>query len=130
MPPLTLSVLDPTLAVRRFSPDTPLPAQLLEEPLFFVARTADELSVVCRADLKLEGGRVDRGWSAIQVAGPLDFSLTGILANIARVLAGAQISIFAISTFDTDYVLVKCDRLTKAQTVLREAGYRFLADET
>lgn len=129
MPPLTLSVLKPTLAIRRFSPDTPLPAQLFEESLFFVARTADELSVVCRADLKLEGGRVDRGWSAIQVGGPLDFSLTGILANIARVLAGAQISIFALSTFDTDYVLVKHDSLARAQTVLKVAGYRFTTDD-
>ena len=130
MPPLTLSVLKPSLAIHRFSPDTPLPAQLIEEPLFFVARTADELSVVCRADLKLEGGRMDRGWSAIQVAGPLDFSLTGILANIARVLAEAQISIFAVSTFDTDYVLVKSDRLARAQAVLKNAGYHFTADDS
>jgi len=125
---MTLSVLPQPLVIRRFSPETALPAPLLDEPVYFVARTADELSVVCRADLPIEGGRVDRGWSAIKVAGPLDFSLTGILANIARVLAEAQISIFALSTFDTDYVLVKSDTLTRAQAALTAVGYRFATD--
>jgi hypothetical protein len=69
--------------------------------------------------------RCEPGWRALAVKGPLDFGLTGILASIAAPLAEAGISIFAISTFDTDYVLVKAERLDDAVEALRRAGHRF-----
>lgn len=84
-----------------------------------MTRTPTETSIVCEAP-PVEG---EPGWRALMVEGPLDFSLTGILAGIAAPLAAAGISIFAISTFDTDYVLVKEARIDEATTVLRAAGY-------
>jgi hypothetical protein len=73
----------------------------------------------------LDQERIETGWSCIQILGPLDFSLTGILADISSVLAKAEISIFAISTFDTDYILVKSEKLQAAKKALQQAEYRF-----
>jgi hypothetical protein len=69
--------------------------------------------------------KVESDWRAIKVSGPLDFALTGILASIANPLAAAKISIFAISTFDTDYVLVKSSKLDQAKRCLVDGGFRF-----
>ena len=71
--------------------------------------------------------RCEKGWRAIRFCGSLDFALTGVLARAARVLADAGISIFALSTFETDYILVRSARLDDARRALAEAGYRFEA---
>jgi len=76
-------------------------------------------------DVGLSGTRREAGWACIKVLGPLDFGLTGILADISRVLAEEEISIFAVSTFDTDYILIKQDSVSKAVTALEKAGYQF-----
>ena len=68
--------------------------------------------------------RAERGWRALQVAGPIDFSLTGVLASVLQPLAAARIGIFAVSTFDTDYVLVRAESLDPAIAALRAAGHR------
>ena len=94
-------------------------------PAFFsVTRTADELSVVCAEEQAPEGARCESGWRILQVAGPLEFSLTGVLAAIAAPLAEAGVSIFAVSTFDTDYVLLKETDVATASAALRDAGHR------
>ena len=93
-----------------------------------VTRTSDELSVVCPAAAVPSGTKCDNGWRAFQVAGPLDFSLTGILLSVAEPLAAAGVSIFAVSTYDTDYVLVKADLLEKAMQSLSAAGHTVNAD--
>jgi hypothetical protein len=90
-----------------------------------VARTSEELSIVVEERSVPEGVRCERGWRGLKVAGPLDFGLTGILAAIAAPLAQAEISIFAVSTFDTDYVLVRQPRLEQAVAVLGAAGHTF-----
>jgi hypothetical protein len=92
--------------------------------LHAVVRTVAEVSVVCAAERVPDDVRAERGWRALEVAGPLDFALTGVLAAIAVPLARADVSIFAVSTFDTDYVLVRADRLAAAVRALREAGHR------
>jgi len=81
---------------------------------------------VCAEGLAPEGTKCESGWRIFQVAGPLEFSLTGILAAIAAPLANAGVSIFAISTFDTDYVLVKEENLARAVEALRGAGQHVL----
>ena len=91
-----------------------------------VTRTRDELSIVCVEGLAPEGTKCENGWRIFQVAGPLEFSLTGILAAIAVPLANAEVSIFAVSTFDTDYVLVREENLAKAVEALRVAGHHVL----
>ena len=69
---------------------------------------------------------MEAGWQALKIVGPLDFSLVGILASVATTLADREISLFAISTFDTDYVLCKRDDMAAAMTALRESGHRVL----
>lgn len=86
-------------------------------------RTKDELSVVCPDSAVPADVRHEAGWRALQVAGPLDFSLTGVLASLAGPLAAAGVSLFAVSTFDTDYVLVKEVQLAAAVRALEGAGH-------
>jgi hypothetical protein len=119
---LRLRILPGELAVCRLPADAPVPATTTGA-LWSVTRTADELSIVCPVADAAEGAEVERGWRALQVAGPLDFALTGVLAAIAVPLAAADISIFAVSTYDTDYVLVREAALPAAAEALRRAGH-------
>ena len=88
-------------------------------------KTENELSLVCSEVIEVQSLQSSKGWKCIKVAGPLDFNLTGILTGISDILAKANISIFAISTFDTDYLLVRTQDLSSARTKLRQAGYKF-----
>jgi uncharacterized protein len=119
-----LHLLPGRYSVCRLAADAEVPAWAAGGAFSSVTRTGDELSVVCATDLAPEGTRCEGGWRIFQVAGPLDFSLTGVLAAIAAPLADAGVSIFAISTFDTDYVLVKEENLAKAVDALRAVGHR------
>jgi hypothetical protein len=91
--------------------------------LHAVVRTPRELTVVCDAARVPADVSAERGWRAPEVEGPLDLDLTGVLAAIAGPLARAGVAIFAVSTFDTDYVLVRAERLDVAVAALREAGH-------
>ena len=122
---LKLAVLDGEYEVHRFSSDRKVPVDALNGNFLSITRTDDELSIVCNAQLLLNSDKSEAGWACIKVLGTLDFGLTGILARIASVLVEAEISIFAISTYDTDYILVKKEKLPAAQEVLLEAGYVF-----
>lgn len=120
---MLLTLLPDPLAVCRLAADDALPAWLPARGFVSVTRTADELSIVCADDAVPDGIRAERGWRCLAVAGPLDFGMTGVLASIAAPLADAGISIFALSTFDTDYVLVKAEKLAAAAEALRRAGH-------
>ena len=111
------------LTVHRLSPEKTIPVGLTNESLYFVGRTEQELSIVCAESLSVDSERQETGWRALRVKGPLDFGLIGILAGIASCLANASVSIFALSTFDTDVILVKQDKLISAVEALRGAGY-------
>jgi hypothetical protein len=92
--------------------------------MVWIGRTDAELSVVCRErPERAAWGEVSGGWGVLEVEGPLDFTIVGLLAEITTVLAGAEISVFALSTFDTDYVLVPGDRLDEAVDRLGDAGF-------
>ena len=119
----TLSILSDTLAICRLSADEAVPDWAMIGEFVSITHTAAELSIVCAAEHVPSDVKADRGWRALQVEGPLDFAMTGVLASLAAPLAQAQISIFAVSTFDTDYVLVKEPSLTLACEVLRQAGH-------
>lgn len=96
----------------------------LSRPYVFLGVTADEISVVCSQEAVPKNAYAkEAGWKAFQVEGQLDFSLTGILSGIAGILAEESISIFALSTFDTDYVLVKEETLPAAAEALQKQGY-------
>jgi hypothetical protein len=94
---------------------------------FFLGRTDEELSLVCRTeDTPAETVAREDGWRGFRVRGVLDFTLTGILARLSAVLAEAKIGIFAVSTYNTDYILVKEADFDRAVRALTEAGYRFV----
>lgn len=119
---LSLVVLPEAFAVCQLPPDSPFPAWPQGKDLLAMVRTTDELSIVCD-DRGIPGEViVERGWRALKVEGPLDFTLVGVLARLATVLAEAGVSIFAISTYDTDYLLVKDVDLERAVTALEGAG--------
>ncbi len=122
--PLTLTIMDGGFAIHRLLPDASLPKSVLKSDFFVVARTEDELSVVVSDRIPVESPRSEGGWAGLKVEGPLDFAQVGILAGISAALAAAGIPLFAVSTFDTDYVLVKQDRLAQARKALTAAGYR------
>ena len=93
----------------------------------FVSRTDQEISVVCPSDFCPENClAIEPGWRCFRIVGHLDFSLLGILADISSVLARAQISVFAISTFDTDYILVRLIHQDAATRELEAAGHPFV----
>ncbi len=104
-----------------------IPVGLLSDPFCFVGKTDSELSLVCLTDCAPERtlARED-GWRALRVAGTMEFSLIGILAELSRVLAEAGVSIFAVSTYDTDYLLVKAEKLRAAADALEREGHRVL----
>lgn len=122
MKTLSLALLPDLLAVCRLDPDAPLP---VATPAGFwsLTRTADEISVILPEDQVQPGWKVEPGWRAFHVAGPLDFGLTGVLASLAQPLADAGIPVFVLSTFDTDYLLVKEVRLERATQTLFKAGH-------
>ena len=123
---LTLAILEKRYSIHRFTPDSPIPEMVFQSEFYTVSRTDEELSIVCDSALDLAASESQNDWRIIKVVGPLDFSLTGILAKISTVLAAAEVAIFALSTFDTDYILVKNDNLKEATKALLEAGYHFL----
>ena len=99
----------------------------LSDDFFFLSRTDEELSLVCREQLIPSNHTIaETGWSMFRVTGVLDFSLTGILSSLSGVLADAKIGIFAVSTYNTDYILVKTEQLPRAMEVLEAAGHIFL----
>jgi uncharacterized protein len=117
-----LSVLPQTFAVCRLAPDAAVPPWA-RHGFVSVTRTPDELSVVCDQTSVPSDVEAERDWHCLAVQGPLPFSMTGVLASLAQPLAEANISIFAISTYDTDYVLVKTTSLEAAVAALRAAGH-------
>lgn len=121
---LRLSVTTHRLGIARLDPGDPLPGWFdVHAPFCALIRSEDELTLICDEDEIPEDVRAERGWRALSVHGPLDFGLTGVLAGLAAPLAAAGIPIFAISTFDTDHVLVAEDRLPDALAALRAAGH-------
>ena len=106
-----------------------IPNNLFNSDFLSITKTEDELSIVCPSTYKLASDKVEDNWSAIKVVGPLDFSLTGILAKISSVLAESKISIFAISTYDTDYILVKTEKLRLAISILESAKYSIIKEQ-
>lgn len=120
---LHLTLLPDTLAICRLPAGSQLPDWAASASLSSVTWTPEETSVVCPAAAIPPDVQTESGWRAFVVAGPLDFGLTGILLSIARPLAGSGISIFALSTYNTDYILVKESALDAAVAALTGSGH-------
>ncbi len=119
----TLYLLEEVYAVCRLEAGSPLVKGPFSGNLYSVTATPEEVSVVCPERESPPEAKCERDWRCLKVSGPLDFSQTGVLASLADPLAKAEIPIFVLSTYDTDYVLVKNSRLDKALAVLKEAGH-------
>ena len=120
---LDLIVLPSTFAVVRLAPDSDIPKWLSGE-LVSITRTSAELSIVCPVSSVPRDIQVAITWKCLKVVGPLDFSLVGVLQALIDPLVARQISVFTISTWDTDYLLVDSRSLSDALAALCEAGHR------
>ncbi|SNT46275.1 hypothetical protein SAMN05421812_106365 [Asanoa hainanensis] len=123
-----LDLLPEDYAVCRLPAGSALPPDLVDgsagkDAVVSVTWTADEVSVICRADRVPDGATAEAPWRCLRVAGPLDFALTGILASMVAPLAAARVNIMAFSTYDTDYILVPSVRLAEAVATLDQAGH-------
>jgi hypothetical protein len=124
---LDLSVLPDELSICRLPARAELPAWAVPGGLTSVSWTAEETSVVCASSVAPAGVQADSGWRALAVAGPLELSLTGVLCSILQPLEEAGICVFAVSTYDTDYVLVRQSSLDAAIATLAACGHRVLS---
>lgn len=123
---LTLLVLPGELAVVRLPPDAHVPPWAFTAApgaLWSMTRTDEEVSLVRAAEAVPSDARAERGWRSLRIAGTIDFGLTGVLASVLAPLGEAGISIFAVSTYDTDYILVREHALEAAIDALRAAGH-------
>jgi hypothetical protein len=123
MASLHLSLLDGLYAVCRLEADALLPEWAQTGDFYALVRTADELSVVCARKVVPPEVTQEVDWRILKVAGPLEFTMIGVLARLAQPLAEADVSIFVVSTYDTDYLMVKSEKLKPALAALRAAGY-------
>ena len=118
---MILKVLDYNITICKVNNQSDID---LSKPFYFIGKTYEELSLVCRTE-DTPGNTIERndGWKGFRIQGILDFSLVGILSKISGILAENKIGIFAVSTFNTDYILIKNENFKKALKVLTNAGY-------
>lgn len=121
--PSKLTRLPGRFAIARLDPAAAIPGWAWSGALASVSRTRSELSIVCDESAVPANLAADRGWIAFAVAGPMDLSTVGVLASIAQPLAEAGIALFAISTFETDVILVREGTAGEAVIALRNAGH-------
>ncbi len=118
-----LFVLCETFAVCRLGKDESRPHWAMVGSFLSVTRTKEELSIVCPEENVPDGVLCEKGWRCLKIKGPIDLSLTGIVASITQVLGGVGLSVFVVSTYDTDYFLVKEQHVKAAISELRKEGY-------
>ena len=124
---MKLKILDNKLKVVKINPNnTNVSDTILNQEFYSITRTDEELSIVIDEDVDIQSDIVEYNWRAIKIEGILDFSLIGILSKISAILTQAKISIFVISTYNTDYILIKNDKLKNATEVLKQNGYEFV----
>jgi hypothetical protein len=123
MKKLSLSLMPHTYAVCQFHPDKHIPYWALLGDFVSLTRTHEELSIVCQQDNVPDEIQAERGWRCVQVQGAFDFSVAGVNASLAIPLAEADISVLAIATYATDYILVKEENVARVIQVLEQAGH-------
>jgi hypothetical protein len=125
---IDLTILKDIYAIYRFDRNSEVPEWIESSDFYSFTRTRDEISIVCKqSDIKPPDKVIfDRNWKIIKVRGPLSLSLTGIIADIAGILGKSKIPVFTISTYDTDYILVKEENLDNAITTLKNNSYKIL----
>ncbi len=120
---MDIFVLPGRYSICQMPADARMPTQLLDAAFCSITRTREELSLVISESIDIGNFPAERNVKIIQIAGPLEMNMIGVLAGLSAVLAEARIPIFAISTFNTDYILVREEHLTQALRALSEGGY-------
>ncbi|HSS71852.1 MAG TPA: ACT domain-containing protein [Casimicrobiaceae bacterium] len=120
---MSLTLLPDAMAISRLDPEAPLPAWAVSAPWWSITRTAEELSVVCAEAHVPAEVAASRGWRALKFDGPLPLDQTGILASVTAPLAAARVSVFALATFSTDFVLIPAAQQAAAISALERAGH-------
>jgi len=121
---LELTLLPKRFAISQLAGNAAIPEWAMQSAFFSVTRTRDELSVVCEESRVPAGARSQPGWSVLKVHGPFVLTEIGVLSALASPLAEAKLSLFTISTFDTDYLLVASETLSAAIAALERAGHK------
>ena len=118
---MKLEILKPTFTVCKVPNITDID---FTEEFYFIGKTDEELSLVCtETAVPSNAIQIDNGWKAFRIQGTLDFALIGILAKITNILAEHEISVFAVSTYNTDYILIKTENFDRAIKVLKNNNY-------
>ncbi|MEJ2099592.1 MAG: ACT domain-containing protein [Desulfobacterales bacterium] len=126
---ISLKILPDRMAVSRFEPSAPLPDWIDKPGFYSITRTAEELSVVCSEERVPAEVESETGWRCFQLSGPFDFSEIGIISSLTQPLTESGVSVFVISTFDTDYLMVKEEHFTKTIDVLTAQGHQVQAKD-
>ena len=126
--PLTLQLIPGEFAVCRLPPDSSVPSWLGSGMFSSVTRTVDELSIICPANQVPAAVKHEAGWRLLKFQGPFDFGAVGVMASVTAPLAAARVSLLAVATFDTDYVLLKASQLDTALRALAAAGHTVRRD--
>jgi len=119
----TLAILPHNMVIHSLDADAAIPSAVYKSPLFFIGKTYEELSIVVPDDVPVDSIESDTHWRALELIGPLELSMVGIMAGIGEVLAKAKVSMFVVSTFETDFFLVKDNKLEVAVSALKSSGY-------
>jgi hypothetical protein len=121
---INFKLLHGQYTIVQFPPESEIPTWIQGDDFIALVRTRDELSIVCESELTPNDVRSDQCWRILKVDEILDFSLVGILAQISTILASEGVSIFVISTYNTDYLMIKDEQLRKAVVALQQAGHK------
>ncbi|MBU3174868.1 ACT domain-containing protein [Clostridium estertheticum] len=126
---LTMKLLNEKFAVCRLNKNESMPEWVKNSSFYSITKTSDELSIVCSQDSIPSNIKCEKDWRILKVEGPLDFSLIGIISSISTILALKRISIFAVSTYDTDYILVKNKDIDNTILALSNEKYEIINQE-
>lgn len=127
---LNFIVLEKSYSIYKFKRESVLPDWIYSSDFYSITKTDDELSVIAlQTELMSEDTICSRDWRILKIEGPLDFSLVGIIAEISKIFKERKISIFTISTYDTDYILVKQKDLKASISALKEKGHNILIEK-
>ncbi|MPQ32218.1 ACT domain-containing protein [Clostridium estertheticum] len=126
---LTMKLLNEKFSVCRLNKNEQIPEWVKNSSFYSISKTSDELSIVCSQDIIPSNIKCEKDWRILKVEGQLDFSLIGIISSISTILALKRISIFAVSTYDTDYILVKNKDIDNAILALSNERYEIINQE-
>ena len=126
MAKMTLAVHEQTFCIHSIGSNEPIPEKVFAQDTYFIGKTKDEISIVAPQSLNLNSQDSEHDWRCLEVIGPLGFSMTGLLSKVSGILAKEKISIFAISTFETDYILIKNHDLKHTLHSLKKNHYQII----